>query len=91
MPRLRQVLPESFFDIVTENLDVACLLDVEVEAIKFNNGSPCDGHTAMFATWPGEGNYVRQWFLLVNGKAVAVDEVPNLPWRFPVIDYEREV
>ena len=44
MPRLRQVLPDSFFDVVTENLDVACLLDVEVEAIKFNNGSPCDGY-----------------------------------------------
>ena len=88
MPRLRQVLPDSFFDVVTENLDAACLLDVEVEAIKLNSGSPCDGHTVMFCDWPGEGDYIRQWFLLANGKAVAVDEVPGSPWRFPVIDYK---
>ena len=88
MPRLRQVLPDSFLYVASENPDVACLLDVEVEAVQFNSGSPCDSHAAMFSDWPGEGSHVRQWFLLVNGKAVAVDEVPGLPWRFPVIDYK---
>ena len=88
MPRLRQVLPGSFLDVAADNPDAASLLDVEVEAIKLNNGSPCDSRAVMFSDWLGEGSHVRQWFLLTNGKAVAVDEVPGSPWQFPVIDYE---
>jgi len=43
----------------------------------------------MFADWPGEGKHVREWYILANGKAVAVDEVPNAHWQFPVADYEE--
>jgi len=89
MPRLRQVLPDIFFDASSNHPDAAALLDVEVREVKLNTGSPCDGHAAMFADWPGDGKHVRQWYILVNEKAVAVDEVPNAHWQFPVVDYER--
>ena len=88
MPLLREVLPDTFQNVASQNPDAASLLDVEVEAIMLNNGSPCEGHAALFTDWVGEGEHVRQWFLLSNGKAVAVDEIPDSPWRFPVIDYE---
>ena len=88
MPLLKQVLPEVFFDTKLEYPAVAELLEEEIRAFKLNTGSPCSSHDAMFADWPGEGEYVRQWFILTNGKAVAVDERPGLPWLFPVIDYE---
>ena len=88
MPRLRQVLPDGFLDLVHENSDVVALLDVEVETIKLNNGSPCDGHASMFSDWRGKGSHVRQWFVLVNGKAVGVNENPDSPWDFPVMNYE---
>ena len=89
MPRLRQVLPDIFFDTSMSHPDVVSLLDVEVREVKLNTGSPCDGHAAMFADWPGDGNYVRQWYILANGKAVAVNEEPNRHWQFPVVDYEE--
>ena len=88
MPRLREVLPDIFFDTSMSHPDVVSLLDVEVREVKLNTGSPCDGHAAIFADWPGVGNYVRQWYILANGKAVAVDEEPNRRWQFPVVDYE---
>ena len=89
MPRLRQVLPDVFFDTPMSYPDTVELLDVEVREVKFNTGSPCDGHAEMFADWPGEGNHVRQWYILKNGKAVAIDEKPNMRWQFPVVDYEE--
>ena len=88
MPVLRQVLPTCFFDGDCESAETATLLDVPVKEMKLNNGSPCSGHAEMFDAWPGEHKYVRQWFILENGKAVAIDEDPNSDWRFPVIDYE---
>lgn len=87
MPVLKQVLPERFFEDPGDQ-PAAALLDVEVREIKLNTGSPCDGHAAMFDDWPGEGSHVRQWYILANGKAVAIDEVPGGPWRYPVVDYE---
>ena len=87
MPVLKQVLPEQFFDDPGDQPAMS-LLDVEIREIKLNTGSPCDGHAAMFADWPGEGSYVRQWYILANGKAVAIDEVPDGPWRYPVVEYE---
>ena len=89
MPRLRQVLPDVFFDNSMSYPDAVELLDVEVREVKLNTGSPCDGHAEMFADWPGEGNHVRQWYILKNGKAVAIDEKPNTHWQFPVVDYEE--
>ena len=88
MPRLRHVLPDIFFDTSVRHPDAVALLDEEVREVKLNTGSPCDGHAAMFADWPGDGNYVRQWYILANGKAVAVNEEPNRHWQFPVVDYE---
>ena len=88
MPRLSQVLPDAFLEVAAENPDVEALLDVEVKTIQLNNGSPCDGHASMFSDWPGKGRHVRQWFVLVNGKAVGVDEIPDSPWLFPVINYD---
>ena len=88
MPQLRQVLPDIFFETAFSHPDVAALLDVEVREIKLNTGSPCDGHAAMFANWPGDNKHVRQWYILENGQAVAVDELPNAHWEFPVIDFE---
>ena len=49
MPRLRQVLPDIFFDTSMSHPDAAALLDIEVREVKLNTGSPCDGHAAMFA------------------------------------------
>lgn len=86
MPRLKQVLPARFFDEPGDH-PAAAFLGVEVREIKLNTGSPCDGHAAMFADWPGDGRHVRQWYVLANGKAVAVDETPDGPWRYPVVDY----
>ena len=88
MPLLKQVLPKVFFDTKYEHPEAAVLLDEEILALKLNTGSPCSSHDAMFADWPGEGQYVHRWFILANGKAVAVDERPGERWQFPVIDYE---
>lgn len=88
MPLLKQVLPETFFDTAGDHAPAAALLEVPVTAVKLNTGSPCDGHAAMFADWPGDGAHVRQWFILANGKAVGIDEVPDAAWRFPVVDME---
>ncbi len=87
MPLLKQVLPECFFRAREENAAAAALLDVAVTEMKLNTGSPCDGHAAMFADWPGDEAHVRQWFILENGKAVAIDENPDDGWQFPVVDY----
>lgn len=71
MPTLKQVLPPG-----VDQAGVAAFLDVEVIAVKLNNGAPCSSHEGPFAAWPGEGEHVRQWFVLANGKAVALDEDP---------------
>jgi len=88
MPLLRQVLPECFFSSAADHGAVADFLDVAVKEVRLNTGSPCDGHSAMFGDWPGAGANVRQWFILENGKAVAVDEDPDDEWRYPIVDYE---
>ena len=89
MPLLKQVLPEIFFNASQDHKTVVEFLDVPVTALKLNTGSPCDGHAAMFADWPGDDNHVRQWFILANGKAVAINERPTGAWGYPVIDYEN--
>ena len=88
MPLLKQVLPSCFFDR-TDPPPAAAFLDVPVKAVKLASGSPCSSHAEMFEDWPGEHAHVRQWFILENGKAVAVDENPENDWDFPVVDYEN--
>ena len=87
MPDLRKVLPERFFDGDADTApEAAALLDVAVTQVRLNTGSPCDGHAAMFETWPGPEPHVRQWFRLANGNIVAVNEDPDGPWTYPVRD-----
>jgi len=86
MPLLKQVLPERFFATVSEHAAVAALLEIPVVEVKLNTGSPCDGHAQMFADWPGDGAHVRHWFVLENGKAVAIDENPTGEWQFPITE-----
>ncbi len=81
MPKLRQVLPAGSGD------ELHALLDVEVVAVKLNTGAPCSSHDDAFETWPGTGENVRQWFVLENGKAVAIDEASSGAPSFPVVDY----
>ncbi len=72
MPTLKQVLPEN-----ADSHHASALLDVDVVAVKLNTGAPCPSHADPFEAWPGEGNAVRQWFVLANGKAVGIDEAPG--------------
>ena len=88
MPDLRKVLPEHF--VAGNAPEAAALLDVAVTSLRLNTGSPCDGHAAMFETWPGPGRHVKQWFVLANGKAVAINEEPDGEWSYPVIDHADE-
>ncbi len=85
MPDLRAVLPDRY--VTEESPDTAVLLELTVTAVRLNTGSPCDGHSAMFETWPGPEQHVKQWFVLENGKAVAINEDPDGDWTYPVIDY----
>lgn len=82
MPTLKQVLPDDADDPA-----LAGLLDAEVIAVRLNTGAPCDGHADAFEAWPGDGEHVRQWFVLANGKAVAIDERPDDGPAFPVVEY----
>lgn len=86
MPSLQQVLPPTDYPD-----ELYPFLDVAVTAFRLNTGAPCDGHSAMFQPWPGIGEHVRRWFVLANGKAVAIDEVPNKSPAFMVIDYSEVV
>ncbi|MAH83181.1 MAG: hypothetical protein CBB68_02310 [Rhodospirillaceae bacterium TMED8] len=86
MPSLQQVLPKTDYPNYLQPL-----LDVAVIAFKLNTGSPCDGHSAMFESWPGTEEHVRRWFVLDNGKAVAIEEAPDQSPAFVVIDYFNEV
>lgn len=88
MPLLRQVLPNVFFNEVQDNTAILKFLDVQVTGVKFNTGSPCDSHATMFAEWPGDEEHVRRWYILANGKAVAINENPTGAWCYPVIEYE---
>ena len=88
MPLLKQVLPDCFSDKADQNMSAAALLDVPVKAVKLATGSPCSSHAEMFEEWPGGHANVRQWFILENGKAVAVVESPESDWSFPVVDYQ---
>jgi hypothetical protein len=72
LPTLRQVLPEN-----TNCHQASALLDVDVVAVKLNTGAPCSSHAEPFESWPGEGNAVRQWFVLANGQAVGIDEASD--------------
>lgn len=72
MPTLRQVLPEN-----AASNTVVDLLDVDVVAVRLNTGAPCSNHVGPFETWPGEGEQVRQWFVLANQRAVGIDEAPE--------------
>ncbi|MEK9752054.1 MAG: hypothetical protein VW338_02430 [Rhodospirillaceae bacterium] len=85
MPKLKQVLPAG------RREELRGLLDVEVVAVRLNTGAPCLSHAGPFEAWPGEGDNVRQWFVLENGKAVAIDERPDGPPVFPVVDYRDAV
>lgn len=87
MPLLRQVLPERLRQS-PEARRLGALLDQPVKAIKLATGSPCAGKAELFAAWPGDHRHVRQWFLLANGRAVAVDEDPSGEWTCPVIDLD---
>ncbi len=82
MPKLKQVLPAAGAE---EGLQ--SLLDVEVVGVRLNTGAPCTSHAGPFEAWPGEGANVRQWFVLQNGKAVAIDERSDGPPAFPIVDY----
>lgn len=84
MPTLKQVLPPRFFEETTPEDAARRLLDVPVVAMKLATGPSCGGHKDLFEPWPGAEPYVRQWFLLDNGKAVGINENPDGPWSFPV-------
>jgi len=66
---------------------VTALLDVEVTALKLNTGAPCSSHAGVFETWPGDEKHVRQWFVLANGQAVAINEDPECGASCAVIAY----
>ena len=97
MPLLKDVLPAAFAADDTVGAvgagespvgalrDVA---DVAVVATKLTTGSPCDGHQELFADWPGPDRFVRQWFILENGKAVGINEDPEAGNSYPVVDYD---
>ena len=82
LPTLRQVLPEN-----ADYDHVSALLDTDVIAVKLNTGAPCSSHTGPFMAWPGEGADVKQWFVLSNGKAVAINEDSDGVVTCPIIDY----
>lgn len=83
MPTLKQVLPAG-----ADCGNATALLDVDVVEVKLNNGAPCSSHEGPFAPWPGEGEHIRQWFVLANGKAAAVDERPGQSAVVHIADLE---
>lgn len=85
MLKLKQVLPSS-----AEAEIAPPLLDAEVIGVRLNTGAPCSGHAEAFETWPGAGENVREWFILDNGKAVAVDERADGPPAFPIVEYSGQ-
>ena len=52
--------------------DVFALREERVIAMKLATGAPCDGHSAMFAPWPGPETDVERWYLLESGRSVGV-------------------
>jgi hypothetical protein len=85
MPSLRQVLPTE----CCPDGDVADLLDIAVVAVRLNIGSPCGGNEELFSPWPGPHAHVRQWFVLANGSAVAIDDDPVTGRTCPVLKLSR--
>ena len=85
MPRLIDVVLEADAERFRES---AAFVHAEraVVALKLTTGAPCDGHSELFAPWPGPEQHVQRWFILDNGKAVGVDEVPDGDRRFAVAE-----
>ena len=71
LPILRQVLKEQ-----PRQDQVEALLDIEVVGVRINRGAPCSSHSGIFEMWPGEEEHIQQWFILANGRAVAVNDDP---------------
>ena len=71
LPILRHVLKDqSCHD------QVEALLDTEIVGVRINKGAPCSAHSGIFEIWPGDEEHIHQWFILANGKALAVNEDP---------------
>ena len=71
LPILRQVLKDQPCQDQVE-----ALLDIEVVGVRINTGAPCSSHSGIFESWPGDEEHIQQWFILANGKALAVNEDP---------------
>lgn len=88
MPVLKQVLPKEFGEERYRNTPAYELREAKVMAKKLATGAPCSNRSELFEAWPGPHEFVRDWFILDNGKAVGFNEDPVNGWSFPVIDYE---
>ena len=71
LPILRQVLKEQ-----PRQDQVEALLDIEVVGVRVNRDAPCSNNSGIFEIWPGDETHIHQWFILANGKALAVNEDP---------------
>lgn len=89
MPLLKDVLPAEFSLGDGADSPAYALSDARVVATKLTTGSPCTSHQDLFEDWPGPHKFVRQWFILENGKAVGVNDDPENGKSFPVLDYGR--
>lgn len=89
MPTLKQVLPKEFAQGGYASTPAYAFRDVAIVARKLASGAPCasPSKSDLFESWPGPEAHVRDWFVLENGKAVAINEDPA-GVTFPVVDYE---
>ena len=71
LPILRQVLKDQPCQVQVE-----ALLDIEVVGVRVNRDAPCSNNSGIFENWPGDETHIHQWFILANGKALAVNEDP---------------
>ena len=88
MPFVKDVIPSRFLKAPYNLMGAETVLDIVITDTKINNGSPCSGHADIFANWPGDEAFVRQWFVLENGQAMGINETPDGDWTFPVVECE---
>ena len=72
MPTLGQIMRKEIGDDRFRATGAFALREERVTAMKLATGAPCDGHSAMFAPWPGPEENVERWYRLESGRAVGV-------------------